>query len=175
MSNAEIRLSSILVTFFKLGVPTVFAITYIWGGIAYFSGERADSESVIYYVVLGGVFAIIARRSARLFGVHLSDQRIRFSAWFQDHEFAPSELEEVIVTYRRGIPWAVFRVICVDCPGVRSFHTILRPTIDYLWTGELSELSAFTGVRVTYKSLWGRERSFILGGGTVDNRTGIRK
>jgi hypothetical protein len=66
-----------------------------------------------------------------------------------------SDLREVRVKYLRGIPWAVFQVDQHD--GSANFYTVLRPTMHYLWTRELSNLSVLDSKVIKYVDFFGRE------------------
>jgi len=161
--DSKIRLSSPLVTVFRLGVPLTLAATFIGCVAAYFSENDTGMDSLALFLLAGFVFVLLGRRCIRLVAVHVTGDQLRFFTCFQVHVFPVSDLLEVSVMYRRGIPWAVFRVSKRGVPDVRDFHTILRPKLEYLWTKEISDLSVLDGVLIRYKGLAGQERSVTIG------------
>jgi hypothetical protein len=167
--DSIIRLSTPLVPYFQVGVPVVLAATLIGCGAVYFSANDIGANS-LWFIVAGAVFVYWGWKCARLVSVHVVGDQLRFSTFFGVNVFPVSDLMELTVKYRRGIPWAVFRVSRRGDSHVANFHTVLRPKLEYLWTKALPDLSILDGVLIRYKGLWGQERVEIIGEKVTENK-----
>jgi hypothetical protein len=162
-NESSVWLSSILVAWFRAGVPLALLATWIGSVLAYVPRHGLGTVPILAYTFSGIVFVLIGRRSIRLSTVRVIGQNICFTGLCRVDVCPVSDLTEVSVKYRRGIPWAVFRLSPPAESGIREYHTILQPKLEYLFTKRLSDLEVFHGLRVRYTDYLGRERLEIIG------------
>jgi hypothetical protein len=158
----RLRLSWRLLGLFSVGIPLLMLLL-AFGALTFVFQGGSKTVELVWLGVTFLVVGAVALRWATFASISVSGDRVHISRWRDCLELPVSDLRDVLVVYRKGIPFARFTFGDGRSSHFRRFWTVLRPDLSYLVTGRLSDLDVFRGTPVRYKDLFGRTRGHTIG------------
>jgi hypothetical protein len=157
----SIQLSCRFLILFKIGVPLVMMIA-LGGSASQWDLNSVNGIGWLLVCIIVLLPVVVGWRCARLVSIRINGDDVIIGRWRGDRVFPLPDLLDVLVMYRRGIPWAVFRFSNRESssvyPTILSFYTVLKPDLNYMLAGRLADLTILEGVPIRYTNWWGRER-----------------